>query len=91
MPHMIIRHKVADFDAWKKVYLDHEAARQAAGLNVRHLWRNENDSNEVFILMEASDLEMAKELASSSELKEKMEASGVVGQPDIAFLLEDDG
>lgn len=87
MAHILVRHKVADYAKWKQVYDDHQAAREAAGLENLHLWLNEDDPNEVTILFEAADLAKAKALISSPELKESMEASGVQGQPDIAVLL----
>ena len=39
----------------------------------------------VFVLFEASDRARAKELTNAPDLKEKMEASGVQGQPDIVL------
>jgi hypothetical protein len=89
MAHMIIRHKVADFGKWKPEYEDHRSAREAAGLKDLHLWRNADDPNEVILLFQASDLAKAKEFAGSSDLKEKMEAAGVQGPPDIVFLSDD--
>jgi len=47
MTHMLVRHKVADFDQWKPVYDAHRTAREDAGLKVLHLWCNEDDPNEV--------------------------------------------
>jgi hypothetical protein len=88
MTHIIIRHKVADFDRWKPVYDAHQTARENAGLKVLHLWCNEDDPNEVFILFEASDVDKAKELISSADLKESMQDAGVQGPPDIVFLSE---
>ena len=88
MAHMLVRHKVTDFEKWKQVYDEHQSAREAAGLENLHLWRSEDDPNEVLILFEATDLAKAKALTNSPDLKESMEASGVEGQPDILFLLE---
>lgn len=88
MAYMLIRHKVADFGKWKPEYEDHRSAREAAGLKDLHLWRNENDSNDVLLLFEASDVAKAKEFAASSDLKEKMQAAGVQGPPEIVFLSE---
>ena len=86
MPHMIIRHKVANFGKWKPEYEDHRSTRQAAGLKDLHLWRNADDPNEVIVLFEASDVAKARDFARSSDLKEKMQAAGVQGAPDIVFL-----
>ncbi len=66
----------------------HRFAREAAGLKDLHLWRNEGDPTEVIVLFQASDLAKAKEFIGSSNLKEKMQAAGVQGTPDIVFLSE---
>ena len=88
MAHMLIRHKVSEFGKWKPVYEEHRSARESAGLKDLYLWRNENDPNDVLKLFEASDMAKAKEFAASSDLKEKMQAAGVVGRPDIVLLSE---
>ena len=88
MAHVIIRHKVADFGKWKPVYDSHKPARQAAGLKDVHLWRSEDDPNEVIAVFESSDLSKARDFAGSSDLKEKMKAAGVQGAPDVLFLSE---
>ena len=86
MAHMLIRHKVADFGKWKPMYEDHRSAREAAGLKDLHLWRNEGDPTEIILLFETSDVAKAKEFVASSDMKEKMQAAGVQGAPDIVFL-----
>ncbi|MCH7897044.1 MAG: cyclase [candidate division NC10 bacterium] len=86
MAYILIRHKVADFGKWKPMYEDHRSAREAAGLKDLHLWRNEGDPTEIIVLFEASDLAKAKEFVGSSDMKEKMQAAGVQGAPNIVFL-----
>ena len=86
MAYMLIRHKVAEFEKWKQAYEDHRATRQAAGIKDLHLWRNAEDPNEVIVLFEASNVAKAKDFAGSPDLKEKMQAAGVQGMPDIVFL-----
>ena len=88
MANLIIRHKVADFGKWKQEYDDDRSAREAAGLKDIHVWRNEDDSNEVIALFESSDLTKARNFAYSSDLIEKMKDAGVQGIPDILFLSE---
>ena len=39
-----------------------------------------------FLLIEADDLQKAKEFAGSVDLREKMQEAGVVDKPDIYFL-----
>jgi len=86
MPYVLVRHKVADFSKWKPVYDGHLPARQKAGLKEEHLLRNTDDPNETIILFEAADLQKAKEFAASSDLRETMQAAGVIDKPDIYFL-----
>lgn len=88
MAHMLVRHKVADFEKWKSVYGEHRTAREAAGLKDLHLWRNEGDPSEVILLFEMSDVSKAKKFANSPDAKEKMQGAGVQGSPDVVFLLE---
>ncbi len=83
---MLVRHKVTDYDEWKSVYEDHRLAREAAGLKDLHLWRNEGDPSEVILLFEVSDIAKAKAFSSSPDAKEKMQAAGVQGQPEVVFL-----
>jgi hypothetical protein len=83
---MIIRHKVADFDKWKPEFDDHRPFREASGLRDLYLWRNADDPKEIILLVEASDIEKAREFAASSDLEDKMQSAGVQGVPDILFL-----
>jgi hypothetical protein len=86
MVHVLVRHKVQDFDKWKPAYDAHQQARAAAGLQELHLWHNIDDPNEIVLLFEAADVEEAKAFARSSDLKERMRDAGVMGAPDIFFL-----
>lgn len=88
MAHLLVRHKVADFTQWKSAYDAHQSARDDAGLKFLHLWCNEENSNEVLVLFETTDVAKAKELIRSDDLKRSMQDAGVQGPPDIVFLLE---
>lgn len=82
----LVTHRVADFDAWRPVFDDHEPQRRAAGILGHRLNRAENDPNLVSIYLAISDLEAAREFASSADLKEKMEEAGVVSPPEITWM-----
>jgi hypothetical protein len=86
MPHVLIRSKVQDFAKWKGKYDEHLNVREAAGLTERYLLRNADNPNEVIMLFEASDLDKARALASSSDLRQRMQEAGVADKPDIYFL-----
>lgn len=89
MPHLIIRHRVADYDEWRKAFDDHRSARDAAGLTDLHVWRNIDDADDLVLLFEASDIDSAREFIASPDLRDKMQDAGVQGMPEIYFLDED--
>ncbi|HXG35130.1 MAG TPA: hypothetical protein VNJ11_17325 [Bryobacteraceae bacterium] len=83
---MLVRHKVADFNAWKRVFDSHAEAQRAAGLRVERVLRNFDDANEVFLLFEVTDVEKARAFITSPLLPQVMRMAGVVDSPDITFL-----
>ena len=86
MPHVLVRSKVQDFAKWKVKYDEHQSVRKAAGLTERYLFRNADNPNEVILLFETSDLAKARVFASSDDLRQKMQESGVTDKPDMYFL-----
>ncbi len=86
MTHLLIHHKVQNFDAWKVAYDRHASARAEAGLTELHLLRNVSEPNDVVILFQAKDAERARAFASSDDLKSAMQGAGVVGTPELIEL-----
>jgi hypothetical protein len=86
MTYLLVIHKVADFTKWKMGYDDSLPARQKAGLKEKYLLRSIDDPNEVILLHEAEDIQKVKEFASSSDLRERMQQSGVLGAATGYFL-----
>jgi hypothetical protein len=86
MPHLLVRHRVADFDRWKAVFDGHAEAQRAAGIAVTHVMRNLADAGEVLLLFDVEDVERAKGFVFSPEVPGAREESGVLGLPDIYFL-----
>ena len=86
MPHLLVRHKVSNFSRWKSAYDAHLPARKEAGLKEERLLRNVENPNEVFLFFEVKDVEKAKEFAASANLREAMQAAGVVDKPHLYFL-----
>jgi hypothetical protein len=86
--YLLVRHKVKDFTAWKRVFDGHLSKRIEAGLTDREMFRSDGDPNEVIILYEAKDLVRARKFAESADLRETMEKAGVIDKPDIYYLNE---
>jgi len=83
-----IRHKVRDFDQWKSAFEAHRPERLEAGLTDMKLLRSAGDPNEIVLLFEAKDLPRAQAFTASPNLREVMQAAGVIDKPDIYFLTE---
>lgn len=88
MTYMLVRHKVADFANWKRVFDSHATAQEESGLRVEKVLRNVEDPNEVFLLFEVTDVAKARGFVSSPQVPEAMRQSGVIDNPDIYFLRE---
>ncbi|MEP7110223.1 MAG: hypothetical protein ABI760_19665 [Ferruginibacter sp.] len=83
---LIIQHKVANFIKWRPAYESHDSVRRAHGLTNYILGRGLNDSNMVVVILKMDDVNKAKELGASPELKTRMQKGGVIGKPTITYL-----
>jgi hypothetical protein len=52
------------------------------------IFRNADDPNDLFVLLEINSIENAKKFVSSADTKEAMKNAGVVGIPSIYFVEE---
>lgn len=83
---MVIQHKVSNFAKWKPAYESHDSVRLANGLSNYVIARGIDDSNMVLVALKMSDLEKAKAMAASPEMKDRMKKGGVIGMPSINFI-----
>lgn len=88
MQYIVIRHKVEDYDKWKKMYDGEGSRSKAKGSKGARLFHNADDPNELVVLLKWDDLEKARSYVQSEELKEAMRRGGVSGKPDILILEE---
>jgi hypothetical protein len=87
---LIVRHRVANFDAWKEVFDSMTDARRAHGWTSATVYRDAVDPNLVTIVNRVKDLDGAKRYGGSAELRAGMQKAGVQGAPEIFFLEEAD-
>jgi hypothetical protein len=73
MATMFVRHKVNDYDHWKRAYDDFAAARKESGVT------------SAIITHQFKDVGTAKAFADSEKLKSAMMDAGVTGPPEIWF------
>ncbi len=82
---VMIKHKVKDWDAWKKVFDDHKQARMDAGLTDRVVAYTVGDNHMVTLVFAVTDMAKAKAFMNSKDLADRMKAGGVEGPPSIFF------
>ena len=71
MTFLLVRHKVKDFDAWKRVFSSHIQAQKEAGLGVERILRNLDDPNDVVLLFEVFDIDKARGFVSGADVPQK--------------------
>jgi quinol monooxygenase YgiN len=85
MTTMFVRHKVSDYDNWKRVYDEIAPARKEKGVTAASVHRDANDSNTIFVTHQFESMDAAKGFADSEELKSAMHKAGVNGPPEFWF------
>ena len=88
MAYIMIQHKVLDYAKWKPMYDEHQATRKAYGIRREQLFRGADDPNDLTILFEVSDMNKARELIQSEDLKIVMQRAGVISVPNFHWLEE---
>lgn len=83
---MVVRHKVTDYDKWLAGFEAHDSLKLANGLHNYVVGRSVEDPDVLLVATKADDIAKAKAFGKSTELKQAMQKTGVVGQPKIAFM-----
>jgi len=86
MSRLFVRHQVADYDAWRKVYNDFDPTRRSMGVIGDAVYRSADDPNNVTAWHDFGSIDEARAFAGSTELKEAMGAAGGTSAPDIWFV-----
>ena len=90
MAHLLIRHKVKDYAAWKTTFDSFIETRRAGGEKSWHILHPDDDPNNLVLLFEWDSLENARAFMANPDLKEAMEEAGVTEAPEVYFLEEYD-
>jgi quinol monooxygenase YgiN len=85
---LVVRHRVANFEAWKKVFDEMTATRKEHGWTSHIVYRDAADPNMVTIVNRMKDVDGAKRYGGSPALREAMHKAGVQGTPEVFFLQE---
>ncbi|MGH9678147.1 MAG: cyclase [Candidatus Acidiferrum sp.] len=90
---VIVRHKVEDYEKWRRVFDSAAPIRNAGGETNPAVFRNASDGNDVIVLAEWADENTARRFfnslqAGKAKLGWWMQEGGVVSQPEVSALKE---
>jgi len=85
---LLVRHEVADYDAWRSVYDGVQGLRDEHGCTGAEVMVDPADGKDVYVLHRFPTLEQAQAYAGSPELREAMGKAGVAGAPRIEIAVE---
>jgi heme-degrading monooxygenase HmoA len=74
---MLVDHRVADFDAWRKVYDEVRGWQHEHGVHFQQVLRNADDPNRVVVTHAFDSREAAEAFVNNPELQEAMGRGGV--------------
>ena len=85
MTTLFVRHQVADYAHWRKVYDGLATTQQAMGVQDQAVYQAIDDPNDLTVRHEFATLEAAQAWAGSPELRSAMHDAGVAGAPTVWF------
>ena len=88
MAYILVHHQIEDYNKWKPVFDDNADDRAEHGSTGGKIFRNADEPNDIFVLLEISSVEEGKKFAQSDSLKEVMQKAGVISMPEVHFLEE---
>ena len=77
MAYVITRNRVEDYPQWRRSFDEGEARRQSQGVRSARVFRSRDDPNEVLVLAEYDDLEEARRILESDQLRAALARGGV--------------
>lgn len=88
MPYVLIQHQIKDYSVFEAVFLGDAERRRRGVSKGGKLFRNSDDPGNLVALFEWDDVEKARALAESYELREAVQWAGDA-TPPRATVLED--
>jgi len=85
---LIVRHRVANFEEWKKVFDSMVDIRKSYGWLSAAVYRDATDPAIVTVVNRVKDIDGAKRYGGSAELRAGMHKAGVLGPPEVFFCEE---
>lgn len=77
MTTFFVRHRVADYDAWRAVYDGVEDMQRDAGVTDAAVYRDADDASQVLVVHRFGSREQAEAFMENADAKAAMSAAGV--------------
>ena len=81
----IVRHKVKDYAAWRKIFDQFQSARKQGGEQSATVVQVEGDPNDIIVINTWKSLDVAKAFFGRPELKQAMQNAGVASPPEFIY------
>lgn len=85
MATLFVRHQVADYAAWRRVYDGFAPTQKTLGVQAEAVYQAADDPNDITVTHDFATMEAAKAFAGSSEMQAAMHDAGVEGAPTVWF------
>ncbi len=85
MATLFVRHTVADYAAWRRIFDDFAHTQKALGVTDKAVYQAADNANDITVTHEFATLEAARDFAGSPELKAAMHDAGVTSAPTLWF------
>lgn len=82
----IIRHRVRDYNAWRKVYDSVGEMQKSGGVTEESVYQSKDDPNDVLVLHMFNSVEEAERFIASPDLRDAMGRAGVEGAPRVEIF-----
>ncbi len=89
MHYLLVKHKVADFAQWKRVFEENGKAARQGGMELLHVFRDTADSNLVFVFCKVHDFKKAKAFTQAADAGDSAKRGTVIGTPEGWWLREE--
>lgn len=87
MATLFVRHTVADYAAWRRIFDDFGPTQKAMGVTDKAVYQAADNPNDITVTHEFATLDAANAFAGSPELKSAMHDAGVTSAPTIWFTM----
>jgi heme-degrading monooxygenase HmoA len=82
---LLIRHRVTDYEAWRKVYDSVSDVPAFSNITSESVHRMVDDPNNVLVLHYFDSVDEARAFTALPELQEAMQRAGVQGEPSFEY------